>query len=142
MVALVIILVLSGGCYQTYSGVYFLHRDNPSVSIDVLKLQLVDIIEPFGFSYQQIFPGDQSSFGFVKKVELIHPEFARLPGAYSNVTIGVGRSKAFITIRDHDHHKETEYVRALKQAIEERIIILYGIRNLKFEQQSDFIFNN
>ncbi len=137
-----IVLMISGGCYQKYSGIYFVHRAKPSISIDELKMQLIDVITPFGFRYQQIFPGDPGSFGFIKKVELARPEFARLPGANSNVTIGIGRSKAFITIRDHDHDKETEYVRALKQAIRQRLVTRYNILDLEFEQQSDFIFNN
>ena len=128
------------GCYRAYTGIYFVTRpaDVPVTTLDDLSREIEEAVKPFGLHKDGL--GVFYGLGRAN----VAPECKKLAGAGANISVAVSleswidRFKPFyITIRDYDSLHETEFMRALKNAIEQRLAEHLNITGLRFERQRD-----
>lgn len=127
------------GCYLTYTGLYFLRRADVTSIVPAIKLaeEVRDAIEQYGFrqSYR-----DAYGVVFEHEVALMDTQAVALRGASAAVHVAVRfGADLSITISDHDHTYETEFVAAVKRSIERRLEECCGVRGLKFERAFDWL---
>jgi hypothetical protein len=136
-------MVLLVGCvHQTYSGTYYIQRDNNS---EVLRNygELVSIIEsaiiPFGFVASGSF-SDQVDSGadFYLEQDRLNSEIKSINGSNASITIAVRMKNPYVVLRDHSNVSETAFVKSLKMEIESSIRNQYEI-NTVFIRQSDML---
>jgi len=130
------------GCYATYSGIYFLDRaERPqSVTFGDLSSQIADVLKPFGFRKIQL-PKEMDDLGpsFSHHAQYGNKDLMVLSGAGARISVVISFRGPSITIRDMDHDKETEFVKAIRDAIEQRLEEHYRLKGLRFERQVDIL---
>ncbi len=128
-------------CLQTtYTGMCFVCRECPSLDTNTFRIEIAKVLEPFGYHDQKLWL-DKLDAGFVRKKETTNPEFMSLVGFDAHVDIALWDSRPGITIRDYDNYEETEFVQAVKRALEKHLEVHYGVL-VNFERQRLVIFND
>ena len=139
---IIFLSAILGGCYTTYSGIYFLDRvERPqSITFDGIESEIASVLEPFGFQKNQL-PKELQARGAVFSHDIGDggKELMSLSGAGSHISVSVNVQNLTITVRDYDNDKETDFTRAIKAAIEKRLQERYQLRGLKFDRQVDIL---
>jgi hypothetical protein len=140
-----VLLGTVGGCYRWYTGIYFVEAPgaNVSISIGQLGAEIAEAVYPFGLRSTENTVASNSVTFSGRGTTGIAPEFVNLNGAGASITVTVTVEKSenrfapfYISIRDFSSHDETDFMRALKRHIEQRIAERNGV-TIKFERQSD-----
>ena len=126
------------GCYSNYTGIYSLNRTE-SAQVDDLTSCVAEALKPFGFRV-----GPAESFGpgmsnLFHNPKFIDSELIELSGVGARLGVMICHPPhASITLRDWDNAQETEFVRALKEALEKALKENYKIDGLRFKRKPDF----
>lgn len=132
--------LMISGCLQNYTGMYDVYKENSELTSETLRLDVEEILTPFGFHYAKIWK-DKPDYGFTRKIEMTSPDLMKLEGANANISIVVWNYRPGITIRDFDNYEETKFIKELKNSLERELNKKYNI-NLECTKQRTAIFNN
>lgn len=124
---------------SSYTGIYFLDRsrDLPREQADAIAQELLDALAPFGFREGRGW--DPAGIVFVQVPRAASVANYKLRGSDANITIAMMlRNPVSITVRDLSNNDETDFMRALKEAIE-KVLVVNGFPDVHFEHQTDLL---
>ena len=128
------------GCWRTFTGIYFLEpsRADVSASFTDLASETEVVLKNFGFRSEPLgkeVPGLASW----KKVATDAGQYPTLDGADARIVVAVNSKSLTITIRDLDSSRQTDFVTRLRHELEGHLAQRYGLVDLVFERQWDFL---
>jgi len=136
LASLALVVAVAGlnlSCYRTYTGIYWI-RDSRSIDLHQIDQQIYEAIRDLGFV--------RIERGYIEKSAQVLPATRlRLEGDESMVTVAVSDDPLAITVRDLSNRRETEFTREVKRRIELCLREKYGLKDLKFERQPEFVPN-
>lgn len=130
------------GCYSTYSGVYNYERDDhlPMIETDEMETAIYDTLIPLGFRRQKLDWYNRDFYLLQLNPELTLPEYDDLDGSNAHMSITLDPDRTItIRIRDFDHNKETEFMKVVKQKIEDMLRTRFNMQEPKFRRAPDFM---
>ncbi len=138
----VFLVLMSVSCYAAYTGIYFLDRtERPrTVRFRDIESQISYVLVPFGFRQVKL-PKEIENLGpiFSHNKKYGDKDLMKLSGTGAKISVAVSFRGPSITIRDASNDKETEFIRAIKDAIEQRLKAHYRVKKLKFEEQLNIL---
>ncbi len=123
----------SVACYQTYTGIYWIRGDHP-ITVHAVNACVLDATRDLGFRRKEA--GD-----FGKYPESLPMDGVRIEGDQAAVGVAVSDDPISITLRDYSNRRETEFTREVKRRIEQCLLEEYGLTDLEFRRQLEFVPN-
>lgn len=142
IVGIGLLAVLSGGCYATYTGVYWITRANhsPSAEFDGLDTEIGRGLAPLGFKRQPL--AAPHVVWFLKEASNEGEAGNSLAGSDARMTVAIDLEDLTIAVRDLSNSTETPFNQLVKETIEETMKSSYAVSGLVFERQWDTPFPN
>ena len=134
--------VLALACCSTYTGFYWIKKADYPESVDFSNLgaQVGLAIADLGFKRQP--PIAPHLVWFLKERGKPESKASGLDGSDARMTVAVDLSELYIAIRDFSNPTETEFNKAVRRRIEERLKSRYSVSGLVFDRQLDMPFPN
>lgn len=131
---LAVILMCYACAHTTYSGMYSIHmKPSSAIPFEDFGMQISRVLRPYGMLRQEPRPGIEQ-LRFVHNGQAVSDQFSNMNGVGANVVIAVWPESLSISIRDFDHHNETEYVRVVKKVIEGILREQHEIHSFEFKR--------
>lgn len=145
-VALIGVSIGVSACVNwTYTGIYKVEREDFKPPIPFLDLvsEVGFILRPFGFTRSSRLPPGVDLVVFDYHQEDAAAEYSKLSGANSRgMNVALDSDSSWITISDRNTSRETDFIHALKAALESGLQKRYGINGLVFQRLNDVLSFN
>jgi hypothetical protein len=113
-----------------------LGRPERTIAFDDLRDSVATATHDFGYELVGTDERATSRFAEFQQTGRMRPAFAALKGARARVDLGLGQwAGKWIAIQDFDNRKETEFVRALRERIQQQLEADFGIDHDCFKRQ-------
>lgn len=133
VVLILVIGAMTVSCYRTYTGIYWIRGDR-TLELEHVDRQIYFAIRDLGFERKR--PGVY--WNHPEEIPAGHP---RLEGDQGFVSVAISGEPLTITLRDLSNRRETDFTREVKLRIERCLEIDYGLKDVEFKRQPEFVPN-